>query len=334
MAPLVDEVIGTARQLADQNKNRLIVNGHDAPATLTVDPMRLRQILLNLLSNACKFTKEGEVMLRFRTVIDGRSWVEFAVSDTGIGMTPEQQTKLFQEFSQADASTARQYGGTGLGLAITRKLAQMMGGDVTVASEQGKGSVFTVRLPASADTSMADPVGLGGSEPPVAGRILVIDDDAVARDLVAENLRIAGFSVVAAAGGLEGLRLAKEVRPIAITLDVMMPDLDGWSVLAALREDVELAEIPVIMVTIMDERRRAAELGAAGYLTKPIDRLTLQRMIKRFRAPTRPTRILMVEDDELQRERVREWLKGQQWIVQEARTDGKRWLVCKTPSQI
>ena len=318
LAPLIDEVVGTARQLADQNKNRLIVEGHDAPATLNVDAMRLRQILLNLLSNACKFTKEGEVTLRFRTIIDGRSWVEFAVSDTGIGMTPEQQTKLFQEFSQADASTARQYGGTGLGLAITRKLAQMMGGDVTVASEQGKGSVFTVRLPAGADSMTADSVGLGGSEPAVAGWILVIDDDAIARDLIADNLKLAGFSVVTAAGGLEGLKLARDLRPLAITLDVMMPDLDGWSVLAALRQDVELAEIPVIMVTILDERRRAAELGAAGYLTKPIDRQRLQRMIERFRAPTRPTRILMVEDDELQRERVRGWLEGQQWIVQEA----------------
>ena len=327
LAPLVDEVIGTARPLADQNKNRLIVNGQDALGILTVDPMRLRQILLNLLSNACKFTKRGEVMLSSRTVVDGRRWVEFAVSDTGIGMTPDQQTRLFQEFTQADASTARQYGGTGLGLAITRRLAQMMGGDVTVASEPGKGSVFTVRLPAGPDTSPAEPVGLGNNESLVAGRILVIDDDAVARDLVAENLRMAGFSVVAAAGGLEGLRLAKEVRPIAITLDVMMPDLDGWSVLAALRQDAELAEIPVIMVTIMDERRRAAELGAAGYLTKPIDRLTLQRMIVRFRATARPTRILVVEDDELQRARVREWLKGQQWIVQEA-TNGREALTC------
>jgi signal transduction histidine kinase/CheY-like chemotaxis protein/putative methionine-R-sulfoxide reductase with GAF domain len=318
LAPLIDEVVGTARQLADQNKNRLIVEGHDAPATLNVDAMRLRQILLNLLSNACKFTKEGEVTLRFRTIIDGRGWVEFAVSDTGIGMTPEQQTKLFQEFSQADASTARQYGGTGLGLAITRKLAQMMGGDVTVASEQGKGSVFTVRLPAGADTMTADSVGLGGSEPAVAGWILVIDDDVIARDLIADNLKLAGFSVVTAAGGLEGLKLARDLRPLAITLDVMMPDLDGWSVLAALRQDVELAEIPVIMVTILDERRRAAELGAAGYLTKPIDRQRLQRMIECFRAPTRPTRILLVEDDELQRERVRGWLEGQQWIVQEA----------------
>ena len=149
LAPLVDEVIGTARQLSDQNKNRLIVEDHDAPSTMTVDPMRLRQILLNLLSNACKFTKGGEVTLRTRTIVDGRNWIEFAVSDTGIGMTPDQQSKLFQEFTQADSSTARQFGGTGLGLAITRKLAQMMGGDVTVTSELGKGSIFTVRLPAS-----------------------------------------------------------------------------------------------------------------------------------------------------------------------------------------
>ena len=147
LAPLIDEVIGTARQLAEQNKNRLVVDVPDNLGSLLVDPMRLRQILLNLLSNACKFTKEGEVALRVRKVADGRDWIEFAVSDTGIGMTPEQQAKLFEEFTQADASTARRFGGTGLGLAITRRLARMMGGDVTVTSEPGKGSTFTVRLP-------------------------------------------------------------------------------------------------------------------------------------------------------------------------------------------
>jgi signal transduction histidine kinase len=150
LAPLIDEVIGTARQLAEQNKNRLVVDAPQDLGTLMVDPMRLRQILLNLLSNACKFTKEGEVSLRARKVADGRDVVELAVADTGIGMTPEQLTKLFQEFSQAEASTAKNYGGTGLGLAITRKLARMMGGDVTVTSEHGKGSVFTVCLPAGA----------------------------------------------------------------------------------------------------------------------------------------------------------------------------------------
>jgi signal transduction histidine kinase len=150
LAPLIDEVVGTARQLAEHNKNRLAV---DAPAdlgTITGDPMRLRQILLNLLSNACKFTKEGEVKLNARRLVDGRDWVELAVADTGIGMTPEQQAKVFEEFTQADATTAQRFGGTGLGLAITRKLARMMGGDVTVTSEPGHGSVFTVRLPGGA----------------------------------------------------------------------------------------------------------------------------------------------------------------------------------------
>ena len=147
LAPLIEEVIGTARQLAEQNKNRLILNARENLGALTVDPLRLRQILLNLLSNACKFTKEGEVKLQARRMADGRDGIELSVSDTGVGMTPEQQTKLFEEFSQADASTAQRFGGTGLGLAIARKLARMMGGDVTVASEPGKGSVFTVRLP-------------------------------------------------------------------------------------------------------------------------------------------------------------------------------------------
>ena len=150
VAPLIEEVIGTARQLADQNKNRLTAEAPDDLCSLTVDPMRLRQILFNLLSNACKFTKEGEVKLRARRVRNGRDWIEMAVADSGIGMTPDQQAKLFQEFAQADTTTAQKFGGTGLGLAITRKLARMMGGDVTVASEPGKGSVFTVRLPGGA----------------------------------------------------------------------------------------------------------------------------------------------------------------------------------------
>jgi signal transduction histidine kinase len=147
LAPLIEEVVGTARQLADQNKNRLTAEVADDLGSLTIDPMRLRQVLFNLLSNACKFTKEGEVRLKARRVADGRDWIELAVVDSGIGMTAEQQTKIFEEFTQAESSTAQRFGGTGLGLAITRKLARMMGGDVTVASAPGKGSVFTVRLP-------------------------------------------------------------------------------------------------------------------------------------------------------------------------------------------
>jgi len=152
LAPLINEVIGTAGQLAEQNKNRLVVDAQENLGALTVDSMRLRQILLNLLSNACKFTREGEVRLRARRVANGRDWIELAVADTGIGMTAEQKAKLFEEFTQADATTAQRFGGTGLGLALSRKLARMMGGDVTVTSEPGKGSVFTVRLPGSADS--------------------------------------------------------------------------------------------------------------------------------------------------------------------------------------
>jgi signal transduction histidine kinase/CheY-like chemotaxis protein len=318
LGSLLEDVVGTARQLAEQNKNRLVLQAQDNLGQLTVDPMRLRQILLNLLSNACKFTKQGEVALRIRRVVDGRNWIEIAVADTGIGMTPEQQAKLFEEFSQADSSTARQYGGTGLGLAITRKLARMMGGDVTVASEPGKGSVFTVRLPAGAAPLAKTASGSDNGRSAPTNSILVIDDDATARELLSDHLKAEGFSVVTAAGGVEGLKLARELRPSAITLDVMMPDLDGWSVLTALRQDPELADIPVIMVTIVDEHRRGISLGAAGYLTKPIDRERLHRLVSRFRASAPPTRVLLVEDDADQRARMRGWLAGPQWTVREA----------------
>ena len=318
LTPLINEVVDTARPLAEQNNNRLVVKGQENLGSLTVDPMRLRQILLNLLSNACKFTKQGEVTLLARKLVNEGNWIEFAVSDTGIGMTPEQQAKLFEEFTQADSSTARQYGGTGLGLAITRKLARMMGGDVTLTSEAGKGSTFTVRLPANTDVPAGAPISSDRGRSTRADCVLVIDDDATARELISDHLKAGGFSVVTAAGGVEGIKLAKELQPTAITLDVMMPDLDGWSVLAALRQNPELADIPVIMVSIVDDKRRGIALGAAGYLTKPIDRERLLQLVRRFQAPTRATRVLMVEDDASQRERMLGWLERPHWIVREA----------------
>ena len=318
LTPLINEVVDTARPLAEQNNNRLMVKCQENLGSLTVDPMRLRQILLNLLSNACKFTKQGEVTLLARKLVNEGHWIEFAVSDTGIGMTPEQQAKLFEEFTQADSSTARQYGGTGLGLAITRKLARMMGGDVTLTSEAGKGSTFTVRLPADTDMPAGAPISSDSGRSTRADCVLVIDDDATARELISDHLKAGGFSVVTAAGGVEGIKLAKELQPTAITLDVMMPDLDGWSVLAALRQNPELADIPVIMVSIVDDKRRGIALGAAGYLTKPIDRERLHRLVRRFQAPTRATRVLMVEDDASQRERMLGWLERPHWIVREA----------------
>jgi adenylate cyclase len=322
IAPLVEEVIGTARPLAEQNKNTLSAECPRDLPPIEADAMRLRQIILNLLSNACKFTKAGDVKLQVTTAVrEGRQFVEIAVIDTGIGMTAEQMSRLFEEFSQVDASTARQYGGTGLGLAITRRLCQMMGGDVTVASEPGKGSTFTVRLPFAAGRlayEPATPAGEAVVTEPGRDYVLVIDDDATARDLIADYLGQAGFTVITAAGGGEGLKRAKEYHPIAITLDVIMPDIDGWTVLAALRGDPELADIPTIMATILDEQRHGMTLGAVGYLTKPIDREKLVHLIAKYRAPSGPTRVLVVEDDATQRERIRCWLEPQNWLLIEA----------------
>src|SRR5262245_52979535 len=316
--PLIDNVIETARPLAERNKNILAVECPPDLPPIEADAMRLRQIILNLLSNACKFTEAGNIELQVTTALhEGRQFVEIAVIDTGIGMTAEQMSHLFEEFTQADSSTARQYGGTGLGLALTRRLCQVMGGDVTAASEPGKGSTFTVRLPFAAGRTADEPATPPG-EVAMRNCILVIDDDATARDLIADYLRQAGFTVITAAGGREGLKRAKEYHPIAITLDVIMPDIDGWTVLAALRGDPELADIPTVMATIVDERRHGMTLGAVGYLTKPIDREKLVDLIAKYRAPSGPTRVLVVEDDAMQRERIRSWLGPQTWLLIEA----------------
>lgn len=328
---LIDEVIGTTHPLAEQNKNRLSVEcSRDLPS-IEVDAMRLRQILLNLLSNACKFTKDGSVTLRVASTLqEGRKFLEFSVIDTGIGMTTNEMARLFEEFSQGDASTARRYGGTGLGLAITRRLSQMMGGDVTVTSELGKGSTFIVRLPLTANYAVDVPTSQiveASSVEPGRDCVLVIDDDLTARDLISDYLRQAGLLVITASGGREGLKLAKEYHPIAITLDVMMPDLDGWTVLAALRGDPELTDIPVIMATIVDEQRHGMALGAVGYLTKPIDRDKLVDLMRRFRTAAGPTSVLIVEDDTMQRERIRSWLEPQYWLLVEAE-NGRRALDC------
>jgi signal transduction histidine kinase/DNA-binding response OmpR family regulator/flagellar biosynthesis chaperone FliJ len=323
--PLIEEVVGTARPLAEQNKNVLTVECPRDLPPIETDAMRLRQIILNLLGNACKFTKSGNVKLQVAMALhQGQQFLEIAVIDTGIGMTAEQMSRLFEEFSQADASTERQYGGTGLGLSITHRLCQMMGGDVTVSSEPGKGSTFTVRLPFAAG-GVAEPAAARAAKAATAataepGRdyVLVIDDDETARQLIADYLAQAGFAVITAANGVEGLKRAKEYHPIAITLDVIMPDIDGWTVLAALRGDPELADIPTIMATIVDEQRHGMTLGAVGYLTKPIDRDKLVDLVAKYRAPSGPTRILVVEDDATQRELIRSWLEPQNWSVIEA----------------
>jgi len=318
---LLDEVAGTTRPLAEQNKNNLTIECPADIAPLYVDALRLRQILLNLLSNACKFTKNGDISLRVAPVSsDGRTWLDFVVTDSGIGMTRDQLSKLFEEFTQGDQSTARRYGGTGLGLAITRRLCRMMDGDVTVTSEAGNGSKFVVRLPADLKSpdAVASPADIGDELQTIGDCVLVIDDDTTARELIANHLRDEGFSVATANSGRDGLKRAQELHPIAITLDVLMPDLDGWTVLAALRGNPELADIPVVMATITDQQRKGMTLGAAGYLTKPIDREQLITLLRPFQARVRRTRVLMVEDDPAQRISIRSVLEPQQWLVTEA----------------
>src|SRR5215469_9817415 len=327
--PVVEEVLGTARPLAEQNKNELALDSPEGIGSVYADNMRLRQVLLNLLSNACKFTKAGTVRLGVTRVEEaGQHWVDFAVSDTGIGMTEEQLGRLFQEFAQADASTTRQFGGTGLGLAISRRLCRLMGGDVTVTSIPGEGSTFTVRLPTQAapplpvvETSL-DATGPAVTSPAASqerrGTVLVIDDDTTARELIATYLAGEGFPVETAASGVEGIKKLRELRPAAVTLDIMMPDVDGWTVLAALKGDPTLADIPVVIVTIVDEQRRGIALGAAGYLTKPIDRERLIEIVSQLRVAGAPGRVLVVEDDEDQRQLLRTILGARGWSVREA----------------
>jgi signal transduction histidine kinase/CheY-like chemotaxis protein len=322
--PLLEEVLDTARLLSQENKNEIFLECPPAIGSVHADNMRLRQILLNLLSNACKFTRGGTVHLTVkRTVEANRQWVDFAISDTGIGMTEEQMGRLFQEFTQADTTTTRQYGGTGLGLAISRRLCRMMNGDVTVISAPGTGSTFTVRLPAEAGVPMRETIAEATPAtteptPREYGTVLVIDDDPTARELIMTHLVSNGFTVETAANGVDGLKRARMLRPAAITLDIMMPDLDGWAVLAALKTDPMLADIPVVIVSIVDEQRRGVALGAAGYLTKPINRERLVRLLARSHDPDASREVLVVEDDDEQRTLVRTILSGHGWVVREA----------------
>ncbi|MEW6494346.1 MAG: response regulator [Cyanobacteriota bacterium] len=254
--------------------------------------------------------------------LNTQNCIVFTVTDTGIGMTPEQMSKLFEAFSQADASTTRQYGGTGLGLAITKKLCQMMGGDIAVESELGKGSTFAIQIPVRVIDPKVQPapsLALQSNSLPVGAKtVLVIDDDPTVHDLMQRFLAREGFRVESAVSGEEGLRLARELQPDAITLDVMMPSLDGWAVLSQLKADTELADIPVIMLTMVDSRNIGYALGASDYLTKPIDRTRLSAILKKYKCDRSPCSILLVEDDAPIREMMRRTLKKEGWTVTEA----------------
>jgi adenylate cyclase len=325
----VDEVTATIAPLVERNGNRLIVEHDPAVDIMNADVTKLRQVLLNLLSNASKFTESGEIVLRVERLAlsDGHdrtnSTLVFKVSDTGIGMNDEQLAGLFKEFSQADASTTRRYGGTGLGLAISRRFCQMMGGDITVTSAPGVGSSFLVTLPIGlpiVPDQAAEPQGevaAAGSLPEAA--VLVIDDDPEARELIRRTLAREGIQVILASGGAEGLALARAARPAVITLDVMMPEVDGWAVLAEIKADPELCSVPVIMMTMVDDRQRGFALGATDYLMKPVDRERLLSVVAAHRpAAGGGSNILVVEDDPTTREMLRRMLEREGWSVAEA----------------
>jgi CheY-like chemotaxis protein len=290
---MIEEIVTTLQPAIRKNSNTLRVRLADEVGTMRADITKVRQILFNLLSNACKFTDHGTISVDVdQSTEEGLDWLRFRVTDTGIGISAKQKENLFQEFAQADTSIARKYGGTGLGLAITHRFVQLMKGRIGVESQLGGGSTFTVHVPAQATLETVGPIPAErNSEAFEAmseikiGRdtILVIDDDAAVRELMSRFLGKLDFNVLTVASGEEGLRLAKQVRPVLITLDVVMPACDGWSVLSKLKADSELSKIPVIMVTIVDNEARGFALGASNYLIKPVDRERLAVLIEKHR---------------------------------------------------
>jgi PAS domain S-box-containing protein len=305
----------------------------DDLGTVRADLTKLRQATLNLLSNAAKFTHEGGVTLTAeRFDRDGVPWLRIAVSDTGIGIEPGQLENVFEEFTQADVSTTREYGGTGLGLTISRRFCQMMGGDLVATSTPGEGSTFTIEIPAKVDALEAARASLTATAEPIlepdgngsGPLVLVVEDDPDARDLLTRTLLGDGYRVAQAGNGDQGLALAAELRPAAITLDVTMPGLDGWTVLRRLKADSALRHIPIVMVSILGEEATGQALGASDYLQKPVERETLLRTVQRLVGKPADD-VLVVDDDEATRKLLRRALEREDMAVREA-ADGREAL--------
>jgi signal transduction histidine kinase/CheY-like chemotaxis protein/HAMP domain-containing protein len=313
IASLLDEVKAIIAPLVVKNGNKLELDVAQDIGSMRTDRTKVKQSLLNVLSNASKFTDNGKLTLAVKRLESDRSMVQMTISDTGIGMSPEQLGRLFQAFSQADASTTKKFGGTGLGLAITRHFCRLLGGDITVASQVGQGSTFTISLPdlaaephqatTSIESAPDAPRKITADAASRAITVLVVDDDPAARDLLTTNLRREGYHTVQARGGDEALELARKLHPDAITLDVLMPKTDGWAVLGALKADAELCDIPVIMVTVAPDRGIGLSLGAAEVMTKPVDRAALTSLLRQLLSRDGP--ILVVEDDLATRETIR-----------------------------
>jgi signal transduction histidine kinase/CheY-like chemotaxis protein len=322
---LVDtEIRRPVRYLAAKRNNEFEVRFEEGLEPVQADPNLVKNALYNLLSNACKFTQEGKVILEVgQTNKDGIDFVRMTVSDTGIGMSEKETHKLFKVFSQVDASTASRYGGHGLGLANVKSYCQLMGGEVTVESHSGAGSTFTILIPKNVRPEEIPPPA-----PPVPSEaleafdgsrsVLVIDDDPGWRENLLRTLTREGFHTVTASSGEEGLRLAKQLRPAVITLDVNMPTMDGWAVLAEMKADPELAEIPVVMLTLTDNKKVGFALGASDYLTKPLNRDRLISVLHKHLDGEGTGPILIVEDEPGIRSGLRSILAGEGYEVVEA----------------
>jgi signal transduction histidine kinase/CheY-like chemotaxis protein len=314
LAKLVDEVRTIVEPLVAKNGNKLVTVCPPDIGSLRSDLTKLKQSLINLLSNAAKFTKNGTVTLALSrdNTGEGPSRFIFEVSDTGIGMTDEQLGRLFQAFTQADTSTTRHYGGTGLGLTITRHFATMLGGTIDVRSKPGEGSTFTLVLldhpvQAPAIAAPAPPATLpAGAADGIT--VLVVDDDPSVHDLLSATLAKEGYRILHARDGAEALEILRKTPPDVVTLDVMMPKVDGWSVLGVMKSDPDLNHIPVIMITIVDDRNLGYTLGASEFMTKPIDRARLLALVRSFTGERAHSLVLIVDDDADVRELVRSTL--------------------------
>ncbi|MEQ8461535.1 MAG: response regulator [Sandaracinaceae bacterium] len=327
VSTLVADIADTVAPLAQQSGNVFTATCSEDVGDLHTDVVKLRQILFNLLSNAFKFTSNGNVSLHV-TRQAGIGRLVFEVADDGIGMTPEVITQIFTPFAQGDASTTRRFGGTGLGLALTRRFCELLGGEIAVHSREGEGSRFSFWLPESAEpqrvaASPREAIQSESREPVV----LVVDDDEAMHDLMARHLSGSGLRVVATADPAQAIPLARAVAPVMITLDVLMPRKDGWSVLSELKQDRDLQHIPVVLLSIVDERGFGFALGAADYLVKPVARERLLETVRRHAVSADAKRALIVEDEEATRALMTRALRRDGWSVSEA-SNGREALSC------
>ena len=312
---LVQEVEATVQSLISKNSNQFAVEMAEDIGEMKGDLTKTRQILFNFISNAAKFTKQGDITLQVsRQVGISSDWVLFSVVDTGIGMTAEQLDKLFEKFTQADSSTTRKYGGTGLGLALCWEFSHMMGGEITVESQPDAGTTFTVRLPTNMEsrTEVETQRGFKASD-----LVLIIDDDKTVHDLLRRNLLKMGFNIESAYSGRDGIYQAEKLNPAVIILDVMMPGMDGWDVLKVLNDHESLSRIPVIMLTMVDDKKRGYAMGVGGYLRKPVRREELVTLLDKYVDRNLKPDVLVVEDEPHMRELLRRNLEDLQCSIRE-----------------